>query len=234
MRHGLFGIALIAMLICAGTARAVETLAYSFETTVPPNGPDGFFGLGGTVTHSALGSTNGLGSLQYNTGNDGFVGARTESVIPLALNNPPGVEYVLLDILQPAAYPGTFADLGVTIFGHDLNPGGGTSFGNQVQFSGTVSLIALGAGQRTDVKINLGVSQGGYRPGETFNQIFGTDDNDLSVASAFQFYISKSAGVQTTIYIDNVRLGSVPEPATFMLCGLGCVALGLVRRRSRG
>ena len=131
----------------------------------------------------------------------------------------------------PTAYGGTFADIGVTVFGHDLNPGGGTSFGNQVQFADTESIAALGAGQHNNLRIDLDLSVGPYRAGESFNEIFGSDDNDLSVASAFQFYISKNRLIPITVYIDNVRIGGVPEPATFGLLGMGAVVLGATRRR---
>jgi hypothetical protein len=221
--------AVIAVSCCAGLAQA-QVLAYSFED-VNGSGPDGFFGLGATTSQDTIGHTVGDHSLKYEVGAGGFVGARTESLIPLALNDPPGVSHILFDVFIPAAYPGTFADIGVTLFGHALNAPGGAEFGHQVQFFDTVSLAALGAGQHLDQRIDLDLSQGPYRPGQSFNAIFGPGPTDLTVASAFQFYISKNAAESITVYIDNVRL--VPEPATGALFGLGALALGMVARRRR-
>jgi hypothetical protein len=77
----------------------------------------------------------------------------------------------------------------------------------------------------------LDLSVGPYRPGESFNQIFGpVDANDLTVASAFQFYINKNVLTPITVYIDNVRF--VPEPATLGLVAMSVVGVALIRRRS--
>lgn len=224
--------AALAATLCFGNSASAAP-AFSFETiaTSPPNapGPDGFFGIGAQVTQSDIGVTDGSFSMKYLAGAGGFVGARTETMIPPALNNPPGLKSVSFDMTIVDAYTDTFADIGLTFFGHALNAPGGAEFGHQVQFAGTASIAALGVGTHA-VTIDLGLSQGPYRAGETFNEIFGPDPNDLTVASAFQFYISKNAGTPATVYIDNVRL-NVPEPATALLVGLCAVAGALVRRR---
>jgi hypothetical protein len=120
--------------------------------------------------------------------------------------------------------------MGVTVFGHALNPGGPGTFGNQVQFQGEYAMAGKAPGTYLNQVINLGVSVGPYRPGETFNDIFGpVDPNDLTVASAFQFYINKNVLTPITVYIDNVRF--VPEPATSGLFGLATVAMAAARRR---
>jgi len=113
------------------------------------------------------------------------------------------------------------------VFGHALNAPGGPQFGHQVQFTDIVSIAALGVGTHLDQRIDLDVSLGPYRGGESFNDIFGPGANDLTVASAFQFYISKNVNVSATVYIDNVRL--VPEPATIAALGIGLAAI--LRRR---
>ena len=170
-------------------------------------------------------------------------GARTE-VVPPTLNDPPGVLRVLFDLTLPQAYTDTFANLGVTVFGHALNASGGPEFGNQVQFADQFAMAGLAAGTYLDQAIELDLSVGPYRPGDSFNEIFGPGENDLTVASAFQFFVNKNVLTPITFYIDNVRLVStdqqVPEPGTLGLLSVGAVLLGgrhlarRLRRRSGG
>jgi PEP-CTERM motif len=234
MKKSLFCLAtLIAVACCANVVRAGSTLAYSFEDPAF----DGFFGLGATVTQDTIGATQGNHSIKYAVGGGGFVGARTETVIPAALGNPPGVDYVLFDLNLPEAYGGTFADLGVTIFG--TNPSQGV-FGAQAQFGqdgspgSLMSIAALSPGQHNDLRINLTGSNDPTfaQPGFfSFNQIFGPGSGQLTSATAFQFFISKNAANPVTVYIDNVRLVGVPEPATCTLLCLGAIGLVAVARR---
>ena len=216
----LLAVAASAVVLCVGNV-ANASQAYSFES-----GLDGFFGLGAAVSaETTIGVTDGSTSMKYLAGGGGFVGARTETVIPAGLNNPPGVKSVKFDMaIVEIPVDLTFADIGVTIFGHDID--GGT-FGIQNQFTDTVSIVGLGVGQHTDLLIDLDSE---FFSGQSFNEIFGDDVSDLDVASAFQFYISKNAGVPATVYIDNVRL-VIPEPTTGLLLGFGAIVAGLSRRR---
>ena len=222
--------AALAVVVAAGAAHA-QTPEWSYETTDLFGRPDSWFGLGATVTQDTIGATHLQHSMKYAAGNDGFVGARTE-VVPATLGDPPGVDYVLFDMTIVDPFAGGFADIGVTVFGHALNAPGGAVFGNQVQFGDTVAIGGRSAGTYTDLRIDLDNSVGPYRAGESFNQIFGPGPTDLTVASAFQFYISKSGGVPATVYIDNVRLVRVPEPAAAALAGMGVIA-SLAQRRTR-
>jgi hypothetical protein len=222
---------LAAILLYPAAVQAQGTLAYSFESNVPPNGPDGFFGLGATVSQEPIiGVTDAENSLKYEVGVGGFVGARTESVVPAALNDPPGVAYVLFDLTIPQAYTDTFADLGVTVFGHALNAPGGPQFGHQVQFADQYEMAGLAPGTHLNQRINLDLSVGPYRPGDSFNEIFGPGPSDLTQASAFQFFINKNVLTPITIYIDNVRF-VIPEPTALALLGFGAVAFMSIRRR---
>jgi hypothetical protein len=223
MRFSLLGVAALAALLCVGRS-AEASPAYSFEDLVS-GGPDGFFGLGATVSQDTIGVTDGRFSMKYVAGAGGFVGVRTETVIPAGLNNPPGVKSVQFDMTIVDIPVGlTFADMGVTVFGHDIDGG---VFGIQSQFTDTISIVGLGIGQHLDLKIDLDSE---FFTSQSFNQIFGDDVSDLDVASAFQFYMSKTAGVPATVYIDNVRL-VVPEPTTGVMFGLAAMLASVVLRR---
>ena len=223
--------AALALSLAAPASHAAAVLAYSFETIAPSGGPDGFFGLGATVSQSTTGATDLTHSMQYEVGVGGFVGARTE-IVPATLNNPPGVTAVIFDLTIPQTYTDTFANMGVTVFGHALNPGGPGTFGNQVQFLDELPMAGLAPGTHLNQRIDLDTSVGPYRPGESFNQIFGpVDPNDLTVASAFQFYINKNVLTPITVYVDNVRFEVVPEPGS--LLGLASAGGLLLLRRRR-
>jgi len=233
MRKSLVCIAtMVAIVYSAATVVAAD---YSFEVIAPgggPPGPDGFFGLGATVTQDTIGATDLLSSMKYDVGVGGFVGARTE-IVPPTLNNPPGVTGVMFDLTLTQVYTDTFANMGVTVFGHAINPGGPGTFGNQVQFLNEYAIAGKAAGTHLNQLLTFGPSVGPYRPGETFNQIFGpVDPTDLTVASAFQFYINKNVLTPITIYIDNVRF--VPEPATLGLVCMGAMIMGAFGGRRRG
>lgn len=222
LKDFMFATAAIAAMLCGGSAAKAADL-YSFEV-----GLDGFFGLGAAVSaEGTIGVTDGSTSLKYLAGGGGFVGARTETVIPAALNNPPGVKSIVFDMAIESLDPNlTFADIGITIFGHDLDS---ATFGIQEQFADTVSILGLGVGQHLDLKIDLDL---GLFSGQSFNNLFlGDQPGDLEVASAFQFFISKNGGIPVTVYIDNVRT-LVPEPTSVVMFSLAGI-IGLVARRQR-
>jgi hypothetical protein len=215
-------VALVAAALGAGGRSAGAQPIFSFES-----GLDGFFGLGATASEEAvIGVTHGTKSMKFEAGLGGFVAVRVDTGIPAALNNPPGVQSIQFDMTVVDVPVGlTFADIGITVFGHDIDGG---SFGIQHQFTDTVSVPGLGVGQHQNVVIDL---DSDFFSGETFDEIFGDDVNDLDVASAFQFYMSKNAGVPATVYIDNVRV-IVPEPATGVMAA--AAAVSLLGRGTRG
>jgi PEP-CTERM motif len=232
MRHGLLCIATVAMLFCAGTARAADTLIYSFDA-LTTGGTDGFGpNGGGTYTQDTIGTTVGTNSLKaVIPGGATFVGAIT-GTLPAVVNNPPGVDYVRFDMTvgQGQEFTGAFSLVGVTIWG--CTQGG--ACGNQVQFSDFEHIDGKAAGTYNNVQIDLS-SAANYLPGQSFNQIFGLSGSGSPlIPTHFQFFFNKSNDAPSTVYIDNVRVGGVPEPATCVLMGLGAVGLATIgRRRSR-
>lgn len=230
MRNWIVCVLMGMVVLLLASALQAQVPIYSFEVILSgggPPGPEGFFGLGAAVAQEpVIGVTHLENSMRYSAGTGGFVGARTE-IVPPALNNPPGVKSVLFDMNVPEIPVDlTFADIGVTVFGHDNDNG---NFGVQSQFTDTVSIAALGVGQHYDLRIDLDSE---FFSGESFNEIFGDDPTDLDIASAFQFYISKTADVPLTVYIDNVRL-VVPEPATVSMLGLMLMTGAALFRRER-
>jgi hypothetical protein len=228
-----------AILVCAGTVRA-QTL-YSFEA--PPVNPDGFGPNGGGVTVSqetglgAIGVTDGLSSMQVDVvGGATFVGALTTVVHPL-IGDPPGLNSILFDMtIDPAgAFPGSFALVGVTIFGAS-QPGPGQQFGLQAQFADFEHIGGKAAGTTHTVQIDLTSATHPltFATNQSFNQIFGTvgsGPNDL-IPTGFQLFFNKSNDAPLTVYIDNVRL--IPEPTSLGLMALGAVVIGAFGRRRTG
>lgn len=207
-----------AILVCGLSGAAQAQLLYSFES-----GLDGFFGTGGSsvAASTTTGVTVGTTALQYTLIEPAtFEGARTETVLPPALANPPGVNEILFDLTLPEAFTNGFATLGVTFFGYSPT----LMAGSQLQMADFIALEALAPGLHTDMSIATDVSFGG---GPSFNDFFGgvTD----YVPTGFQFFINKSGTAPITIYIDNVR-AVVPEPATLGLLAIGMVG-GLASRR---
>jgi hypothetical protein len=222
----------IALLICTAPVRA--QLVYSFEGDL-----QGFAANGGgtTITADTIGATHGAGSLKASVvAGATFVGALT-STVPPAIGDPPGVNHVLFDmtIAPGEEYTGGFANIGVTVFGA-TQPGPGQQFGLPVQFADYEPIGGKTAGTYHNVRIDLSSATHPttFAPGQSFNQIFGPNPgapNDI-IPTGFQFFLNKSNDQPLTVYIDNVRVVAIPEPATWLLVevGLGCVALPSRRR----
>ncbi len=219
MRVGLFCITAAFALLSSGNS-ALAVLVFDMEGTPPPSG----FEANGvvSVTQSAIGVTQGLNSMRVETGSS-FVGAITP-LVPAALNNPPGVQSILLDLTinEGEQFTGGFADMGVTVFGCK-----GATCGLSAQFADFESIGALTPGTYFDRKFDLAVSIGPNFPGKSFNQIMA--DGDLDAVTHFQLYFNQTFNVPMIAYIDNIRT-VVPEPASMMLLA-SAAAIGLVVRR---
>jgi hypothetical protein len=225
MRHGVVGLATtVAILFCVSTAQAVDTLVYSFESGNEGFAPNG----GGTYTQDAFGATQGDYSLRASIpAGATFVGAITDN-LPAAIGDPPGVDYVLFDLTVGPndVFTGAFAVMGVTIWGCDQSGG----CGQQTQFMDEEN-VALPAGTYNDLRINLNSAHGS---GESFNQRFGTAGSGSPlIPTHFQFFFNKAGTAPLTVFIDNVRVGQIPEPATCALVGLGLIGVALFNRRTR-
>jgi hypothetical protein len=131
-----------------------------------------------------------------------FAGVLT-SQLNEAINDPPGVDFVLFDVTIPTPFGDQqgFARTSITIFG--FHP----DFGSlQAQFlASEVSLGDLPAGTH-HIRINL--TPAAQFPGKSFNDLFGPpeDPTQLTV-TGFQIYINKSVTVPFTVYFDNIRVG---------------------------
>jgi hypothetical protein len=233
MKKMLFGFAaLAAIAFASGAARAADTLIYGFEPDAQGFGPNGG---GVTVAQDTVGATEGTHSLKTSVvAGATFVGALTTN-LPASLNNPPGVDHVTFDLTIPQGgqYTGAGFDvLGITIFGSNAPLG---QFGLQAQFAPLFHIDGKAPGTYTNITIPLtgATNPLTFAAGQTFNDIFttGTPDATHLVPSGFEFFIHKSNDSATTVYFDNVRIGSVPEPASLALASLGAIGLVAVARR---
>jgi hypothetical protein len=185
--------------------QAQTVLAYSYETD--QNGPDGVQPNGGGVyTQDTIGATEGTNSLKVEllgAGNT-FVGALTPIINPTptgaVIGDPPGIDHVLFDVTVTQEYTGTFANMGVTVFG--CTQAG--ACGQQQQYFDEENVDLL-VGTHRDLRIDLTSS---HQTGESFNDAFGEQGSGSPlVPTHFQFYFNKNGGVDLTLYIDNVRVG---------------------------
>jgi len=208
---------------------------YSFEN--PPVNPDGFGPNGGgvTVSQDTIGATNGTKSLKVSLVTPAtFVGALT-GVVPLALNDPPGVLSILADMtVTNPIFTGGFVLVGVTMFGAS-QPGPGQQFGLQAQFADFEHIDGKAAGTYT-VQFDLSSATHPLtlQAGQSFDQIFGqvgSGPNDL-IPTGFQLFINKSGDQPLTVYFDNIRAINTPEP-TSAIAGLAGLAGLIVSRRRR-
>jgi hypothetical protein len=141
-----------------------------------------------------------------------------------------------MTIAPGQAYAGTFANIGVTVFGA-TQPGMGQQFGLPVQFADIEAIGGKAAGTYNNIRIDLNSATHPttFQTGRTFNQIFGPNPgapNDI-IPTGFQFFLNKSNDQPVTVYIDNVRVVAIPEPVTGTLIGLFAVIGGAIGRRRR-
>lgn len=220
MRKRLLCVAWAVLLHCSGVS-AQTTLLYDMEGAPPPDGfgPNGLI----TVSQDSLGATQGVNSMRNAIpGASTFVGALT-TVVPPALNNPPGVDHILFDMTIDAGdeFTGLSAAVGVTIFGFQ-----GSTFGLPSRFADTEAIGGKAAGTYRDIRIDLDNSL--QYPGKSFNDLLA--DGDFDGVTGFQFVYVKSNDDPVTVYIDNVR-AVVPEPTAGLLLLMGAVGVCAPRRQ---
>jgi hypothetical protein len=186
-----------------------QVLAYSFETD--QGGPDGFqTNTGGTYTQDTIGATLGANSMKVSLlGSpaqpaDTFVGAITSIIDPTpdgaVIGDPPGIDHVVFDVTVTEQFVGTFANMGVTVFG--CTQAG--ACGQQQQYFDEEN-VDLPIGTHRDLRIDLTSS---HQTGESFNEAFGEQGSDSRlVPTHFQFFFNKPGTSSLTLYIDNVRVG---------------------------
>lgn len=196
----------LAIFYSSRPVQAADSLAYSYETD-QLGGPDGVTANGGgTYTQDTIGATNGPHSMKVSliTGGDTFVGAITPLINPTPggaiIGDPPGIDHILFDVTITEQYTGTFANMGVTVFGCDQ----ASVCGLKRQFTDEEN-VALTLGTHTDLRIDLTSS---FETGESFNETFGEagSGSDL-IPTHFQLYFNKNFNAPLTLFIDNVRVG---------------------------
>ena len=225
-----FGV--LAALAALATTASAQVLAYDMETSLSGFGPNGG---GVTISADTIGATNGPTSLKMSvvTGAT-FVGALTGNVAP-AFYNPAGVDSIIFDLTITDPIPSGFVAVGVTVFGASQPDfPGGQLFGLQAQFADFVAVEGLAVGTHT-ITLDLASATHPitFATGQSYKDIFGdfgTGSNDL-IPTGFQFFLNKSNTIPATIYIDNVRTLSIPEPATLGLLAFGLMGGLGVRRR---
>jgi hypothetical protein len=214
-----------------GARSASAQLLYGMETGTPTN-PDGFGPNGGgiTVAQSVIGVTQGSFSMQASvvTGAT-FVGALTTNVAPTLANPPLATQSILVDYTLLAPYTGSFALMGVTMFGFNAPLG---QFGLQAQFADFEHLDGKAAGTYTaQLDLTSATNPLDFSTNQSYNQIFTAGSpgpNQLNPAG-FQLFFNKDNSAPLLVYIDNIRI--TPEPGS-LACA--CAALGgltLKRRR---
>jgi len=215
--------AVFALVVAAAALPARAQLLYSFEDGTQGFGPNGF--PVPTVAQDTVGATQGTHSLLFGLGqNQTFSGALTQTVNPTVLLSP-DTTAIAVDVTVPQGageYTGAgFANMGITYFGSIPSQ---NVFGVPVQTNGASErTVDLAPGTHTLVIPLISTA------GTPIRDAFGTGPGKFTDLGGFQFYISKSADDDMTVYLDNVR--AVPEPATGALaCAAG---LGLVAFRRR-
>jgi hypothetical protein len=201
---------------CAGAALAQVTQVYSFEP-----GLEGFSNNGNVVvslnTDSDF-SSEGSNSLKLEfPALASFVGAATDMYHP-AINDPPGVDFFLFDLINTNRFvpeepvvgvTPTYADIGVFFFGEfSQEPG----VAKDIQFFLTQE--AVGTLEPGTHEIMIDVTGGGFvTTGGGGGQIQGFNDwiADGYIPSGFYIYLNKNGNITPafawTIYIDNIRVG---------------------------
>jgi hypothetical protein len=234
MKNALLCIAALAAMMLVASAARAQTLLYGMETGTATN-PDGFGANGGgvTVSQDTIGATQGTHSLKTSVvAGATFVGALTGNVAA-GLTPPLPVQTVNFDytIAPGDAFAGGFAVVGVTIFGSNAAI---SQFGLQAQFAGLVHLEGKAAGTYHGSIDLTSASNPLTFVNQSYNQIFSqTPTSSQLTPSGFEFFINKSNDAPLTVYLDNVTLAAVPEPASIgLLATAGGLLLGSRRRRA--
>jgi hypothetical protein len=133
-----------------------------------------------------------------------FVGALTQTINPTpsgaVIGDPPGIDHVIFDVTVTEEFVGTFANMGVTVFGCTQTG----ACGQQQQYIDEEN-VDLPIGTHRDLRIDLTAS---HQTGESFNDAFGEQGSDSTlIPTHFQFFFNKPATSNLTLYIDNVRVG---------------------------
>jgi hypothetical protein len=202
-----------------GTVSANAGLLYSFEATDATGPTDGFTSNGIAPVPSAIGATDGVGSLHL-IAPSGFNGAITTTDLPADLANP-ALSAITMDTTLTAQSGGTFSSIGFDFF---ISNNGLNIFGQQWGPATSAWPTSYFAGQLLGLSIPV--------VGNGTNALNSTSFSDLVAAgwyvSGFQILVSNNG--TTSEFVDNIQ-GVVPEPASLGIIGVaGALALGRRRR----
>jgi hypothetical protein len=217
--------AVVALLLGAIQAYG-QSITFDFQ-----NGTDQGFGLKFSNDASASFSiVNIAGSLRMavprtgafqeadraSQGSDAFLAAMNAAAL-----NPSGYtisyDWYVDTSLSPGNY-GNFLQLGTYI-----NSGAGA----YQQDFGAVKEVELNGTQLASGQVFSGTFS------ETFTQAYGAlDPGFLGQGFMRLGFIMNGDGTAATVYLDNISIAPVPEPASLALIGLGMAGLMMIRRRN--
>lgn len=218
----IFGLAAAIALVLGAIQAQGQSVIFTFSDATQ-DGFTGKFGAAGTFPISFVGGSLQMfvartGAFQEAEVAHGADGSAFYNAMVAADANPAGYDIsydYLIDTSTWGTGAGTYFQIGTY-----LNSGSGyysQDFGavKEVELNGTQ--VASGGVFSGHVSINIGAVYPGLPAGETFFRLG---------------FIENGDGAAQGVYLDNISVTPIPEPASLALIGLGMAGLILIRRRN--